>query len=239
MDVDKLEVSNYYFNGAYFHWFNTLCTGQYRTKVTTKSPHHSPTATRTSCGEVWRQWWRSLSGDWWCCTPGRKAAWNHSRNTSSHPAVGQEKVRVTWSEVKDFRGNEKPRRTHRPHRCVQIHIYTDLQVTDNAVGLFSPHPACGRGLQVLLSSNQQVPRCWVTAAMGTAVAEVRLLANGSSQAWGGRQEISYNEQETAVQSAIIRAPIHKLVLAIKLDLKSVDFYLSKRKETKKLLSLRK
>lgn len=75
--------------------------------------------------------------------------------------------------------------------------------------------------------------------MGTAVAEVRLLANGSSQAWGGRQEISYNEQETAVQSAIIRAPIHKLVLAIKLDLKSVDFYLSKRKETKKLLSLRK
>lgn len=58
-------------------------------------------------------------------------------------------------------------------------------MTDNAVALFFPHATRGRGLQVLLSSNQQVPCCRVTAAMGTAVAVVRLLANGSSQDWGG------------------------------------------------------
>lgn len=62
-------------------------------------------------------------------------------------------------------------------------------MTDDAVALLPPHAACGRGLQVLLSSHQQVPRCRVTAAVGTAVAEVGLLADdGGGQDWRRRRE---------------------------------------------------
>ena len=93
-------------------------------------------------------------------------------------------------------------------------------MTDNAVGLFSPHPACGRGLQVLLSSNQQVPRCWVTAAMGTAMAVVRLLADGSSQDWteGNRKLTTMSrKQQCRVASFPNRVTIHKLVLVNKVN----------------------
>lgn len=74
---------------------------------------------------------------------------------------------------------------------------TDLQMTDDAVGLLPPHPTCGRGLQALLSSNQQVPCCRVTAAVGTAVVVVRLLAEGSSHDWkhmGGGLTVSEEQQ---------------------------------------------
>lgn len=78
-------------------------------------------------------------------------------------------------------------------------------MTDDAVGLFSPHPTRGRGLQVLLPSDQKVPSCRVTAAMGAAVAVVGLLANGgSSQDWRkGKQEINSSEQEVAVQNGFV------------------------------------
>lgn len=61
-------------------------------------------------------------------------------------------------------------------------------MTDDAVALLPPHAARGRGLQVLLPSHQQVPRCRVAAAVGAAVAEVGLLADGGSQDWKRRRE---------------------------------------------------
>jgi len=67
---------------------------------------------------------------------------------------------------------------------------TDLQVADDAVRLLPPHAACGRGLQALLSSHQQVARRRVAAALGAAVAVVGPLAGGSSQDWReGQQEV--------------------------------------------------
>lgn len=101
--------------------------------------------------------------------------------------------------------------------------HSDLQMTDDAVALFFPHAACGWGLQVLLSSNQQVPCCGVTAAMGTAVAVVRLLANGSSQDWKGETENDYmnRKQQCRVASFPNRAPIHKLVPANTVDIEII------------------
>lgn len=113
------------------------------------------------------------------------------------------------------------------------HTHTDLQMTDNAVALFFPHAACGWGLQVLLSSNQQVPCCRVTAAMGTAVAVVWHLANGSSQDWKRDTGNDYmnRKERCRVASFPNRAPIHKLVLANKVNMKSVSAFLSLKKET--------
>lgn len=96
-------------------------------------------------------------------------AWSHIRNTSSHPAAdrkGSKRITVSGTGQSD--------------------AHTHLKMTNNAVRLFSPHATCRRSLQVLLSSNQQVPCCWVTATMCTAVAVVRLLTHGgSSQDWRG------------------------------------------------------
>lgn len=60
---------------------------------------------------------------------------------------------------------------------------TDLQVTDDAVRFLPPHATRRRGLQVLLAADQQVSSRWVTAAVGTAVALVRLLASSGGQDW--------------------------------------------------------
>lgn len=56
-------------------------------------------------------------------------------------------------------------------------------MTDNTVRLFLPGAAGRRGLQALLTAYQQVSRCGVTAAMGTAVGVVGPLGGGIGQGW--------------------------------------------------------
>lgn len=102
---------------------------------------------------------------------------------------------------------------------------TDLKMTNNAVRLFSPHATCGWSLQVLLSSNQQVSRCWVTATMCTAVAVVRFLTNGSSQDWkregGTGNEIQWTGNSSTERVNLIEHPFTKFCWQLKSRLKLV------------------
>lgn len=239
---DKLEVSNYYLNSYYFH---TLCTEM---SMQNKS-NHTVSSPFSDCHQDFLRWGlkvvMTFSIRWLMVL--YTGSYGRLESQSKHFFSSCSRTRKGQGHVgKGERGgsmrNPDQTETGRPPRCVQTHTHTDLQMTDNAVGLFSPHPTCGRGLQVLLSSNQQVPRCWVTAAMGTAVAVVRLLANSSSQAWregGDRKWVTMNrKQQCRVPSFPNRASIQKLVLANKFDLESVVFYLSsKKRQHQKLLSL--